>query len=104
MRMDVREPHPQTPNSSLALSVGTLLTPEANQFLSALDDKFEPRRRELLEARKVRAEKIKRGAVIDFPAESEVTRLRAWRVAPAPPDLADRRVEITGPVDAKMII
>jgi malate synthase len=84
--------------------VGTLFTPEAEQFLTALHVEFETRRQQLLQERKARAEQLKRGAVIDFPAETEVTRLRTWRVAPAPPDLADRRVEITGPVDAKMII
>jgi malate synthase len=104
MQMDVSEFHPQIPNSSLGPSAGTLFTPDAKEFLSALHVEFESRRRALLSERKVRAEQLKRGGVIDFPAETEVTRLSTWRVAHTPPDLADRRVEITGPVDAKMII
>ncbi len=81
-----------------------LFTFEAVQFLTELHRRFEPRRKALLRERAIRAEQIRRGAVIDFLPETEVIRLSRWQVAPAPADLQDRRVEITGPVDAKMMI
>ncbi len=114
MQMNVRETHPRSPNSSPAVkvkettkaeySVGHLFTPEAVKFITELHQTFEPRRQQLLRDRLTRAEQMRRGATIDFPEETEVTRLRPWKVAPPPLDLNDRRVEITGPVDAKMII
>jgi len=114
MRTDnVREAQPQTPNSSPAVSIretktvpsaGHLFTQDAVKFLSELHQEFESRRRRLLTERKARAEQLRRGGVLEFPEDTEVTRLRPWKVAPAPADLNDRRVEITGPVDAKMII
>ena len=85
-------------------SAGELFTSEAVKFITELHQIFEPRRQQLLAERQVRAEQLRRGATIDFPEETEVTRLRPWKVAPPPPDLNDRRVEITGPVDAKMLI
>jgi malate synthase len=81
-----------------------ILTPEALQFLGELARRFEPTRVERLAARvKVQAD-IDGGALPDFPAETADIRAKEWTVAPIPKDLADRRVEITGPVERKMVI
>lgn len=81
-----------------------ILTPEASQFLTRLAQKFEPRRQELLARRKVRQQQLDAGALPDFVPETAHIRESEWTVAPIPHDLRDRRVEITGPVDRKMII
>jgi malate synthase len=81
-----------------------ILTPEAVQFLTRLADGFEPRRRVLLEARGARQERLDAGDLPEFPAETAEIRQAPWRVAEIPADLQDRRVEITGPTDRKMII
>ncbi len=82
----------------------TVLTNEAVQFLVALSRNFEHRRQELLARRASRQAEIDRGVVPDFlPGTAEI-RAGDWQVAPIPADLQDRRVEITGPVERKMII
>ena len=82
-----------------------ILTNEAIALVAKLHREFEPRRRELLEARVARAGALDEGAEPDFlPETAHIRDDKSWRVAPAPPDLQDRRVEITGPVDRKMII
>jgi len=81
-----------------------ILTPEARRFLTKLAREFEPRRRELLQRRQTRQREIDAGAMPDFLTETEDIRKSEWTVAPIPKDLLDRRVEITGPVDRKMII
>jgi hypothetical protein len=81
-----------------------ILTPEASQFLTRLAQKFEARRQELLARRKVRQQQLDAGALPDFLPETAQIRESEWTVAPIPHDLLDRRVEITGPVDRKMII
>jgi malate synthase len=84
---------------------GRILTPEALSFLADLQREFNPARRELLAARAQRQERIAAGELPDFLAQTrEVRDDPSWRVAPAPADLLDRRVEITGPVDRKMVI
>ena len=81
-----------------------VLTPEAQDFLHKLATKFEARRQELLARRKVVQQEIDKGKLPDFLPETAHIRQSEWRVAPIPKDLEDRRVEITGPVDRKMII
>ncbi len=81
-----------------------VLTPEATAFLKKLAREFEPRRRELLVQRQVRQRKIDAGVLPGFLPETTEIRESEWTVAPIPHDLLDRRVEITGPVDRKMII
>ncbi|HEY4039186.1 MAG TPA: malate synthase A, partial [Burkholderiaceae bacterium] len=81
-----------------------ILTPDALQFLARLHRHFEPRRRELLALRAQRAEQIDRGRRPDFLSETRSVREGTWRVAPLPAALQRRRVEITGPVERKMII
>jgi len=81
-----------------------ILTPEALAFLGDLHRRFDGRRRELLAARETRQVRFDAGEKPDFLAETQVVRDGDWKVAPIPADLQDRRVEITGPVDRKMII
>ncbi|HXF68288.1 MAG TPA: malate synthase A [Thermoflexus sp.] len=81
-----------------------ILTPEAVAFVAELACAFEEERRRLLAARQERYARIAAGERPTFPAETERIRQGAWRVAPPPKDLIDRRVEITGPTDRKMII
>jgi malate synthase len=82
----------------------SILTGEAIQFLTDLSRKFDARRRELLQRRCVRQQEIDAGKLPDFLPETESVRKADWRVAPIPADLRDRRTEITGPVDRKMVI
>src|SRR5215469_14528031 len=81
-----------------------ILTPEAILFLRRLAGEFEGRRRDLLGRRRLRQQQIHEGQLPDFLPERATIRDRDWTVAPIPHDLLDRRVEITGPVDRKMII
>ena len=82
----------------------SVLTREAVEFLTELERRFGPRRRELLAARHARAERLLEGELPDFLPETRDVREGEWRVAPVPSELQDRRVEITGPVDRKMVI
>ncbi len=82
-----------------------VLTPEALEFVGALHERFNPRRLELLQARAARQIRLDGGELPRFlEGTAGIGADRSWRVAPAPADLVDRRVEITGPVDRKMII
>jgi malate synthase len=81
-----------------------ILTPEALAFLSELHTRFEPKRQERLVARRARQAEFDAGTLPDFLPETAHIRDGSWTVAPIPADLLDRRVEITGPVDRKMII
>src|SRR2546423_2540490 len=82
-----------------------ILTPEALAFIAELHGAFNPIRLELLAARVERQERIVAGELPDFLPETHPVRADPdWRIAPPPPDLRDRRVEITGPVDRKMVI
>ncbi len=81
-----------------------ILTPAALAFVENLEQAFGERRRVLLQQRNRRQAEIDGGELPDFLPETAVIRERGWTVAPIPNDLLDRRVEITGPVDRKMII
>jgi malate synthase len=81
-----------------------VLTPEALGFVADLERTFGARRRQLLARRKGVQTRIDAGERPSFPAETAEIRASSWKVAEAPADLRDRRVEITGPVDRKMII
>ncbi|MEI6574216.1 MAG: malate synthase A [Alphaproteobacteria bacterium] len=81
-----------------------ILSKEALAFLAALHTKFNPTRLALLEARAERQKSFDKGTLPDFLAETKSVREGNWTVAALPADLLDRRVEITGPVDKKMII
>ena len=81
-----------------------ILTPEACAFVADLVRRFGPRRLELLAKRVERQRMIDAGELPDFLPETADIRGGDWRVAPVPPDLVDRRTEITGPVERKMAI
>jgi len=81
-----------------------ILTPEALAFVAALHRKFDAQRLALLQARTTRQTHFAAGALPDFLPETRKIREAQWQVAPIPADLLNRRVEITGPVDRKMII
>ena len=81
-----------------------LLSFEALEFLATLQREFNPTRLELICQRRVRQEAIDRGEMPEFPPETKSVREGSWQVLPVPEDLRNRRVEITGPVDRKMVI
>ena len=81
-----------------------ILTPEALAFLAGLQRRFGAERERLLARRVDRQTELDAGALPDFLEETRELRESEWQVAPAPPELQDRRVEITGPVDRKMVI
>ena len=81
-----------------------ILTAEALSFVSSLHHKFESRRQQLLAARVDRQKQLREGTNPSYLADTAGVREQKWSVAPAPADLDDRRVEITGPVERKMMI
>src|SRR6266481_4699520 len=88
----------------LAPAQARVLTPAALEFIVELQRRFNPRRMELLAARAERQKRLDAGEKPDFLPETKSIRESEWTVAPIPDDIQDRRVEITGPVDRKMII
>jgi malate synthase len=88
----------------LASADESVLTREALDLVARLHRELNPRRRELLERRHDRQVELDAGALPRFPSGTKDVREAEWRVAEAPPDLRDRRCEITGPVDRKMMI
>ncbi|QMV17599.1 malate synthase A [Granulicella sp. 5B5] len=91
-------------HAPLAPKHAAILSPESLAFAVALQREFNPRRKELLAARVARQKRLDAGERPDFLPETVQIRESEWTVAPLPKDLLDRRVEITGPVDRKMII
>jgi malate synthase len=81
-----------------------VLTVPALELLATLHRELEQRRRELLQARQARQAELDAGGTLDFLATTREIREGDWRVAAPPPALSDRRVEITGPTDRKMVI
>jgi len=81
-----------------------ILTEEALAFVAVLQRRFGPRRSELLQARAERQLRLDAGELPDFLAETREIRESDWTIDPVPADLQDRRVEITGPTDRKMVI
>ncbi len=104
------DPHP--PGTSQAIVVrgadapeqDRVATPDALDFVALLTRRFATRRDALLARRRETRERIRGGALPDFPTETAAVREGSWMVAPSPADLTDRRVEITGPVERKMMI
>ncbi len=101
-------PHPQDPQikvtGPMEAGFDNVLTPEALDFVASLHRNFNQRRRELLARREERQRQIDAGRLPDFLPETRHIREGDWQIAPVPMDLQDRRVEITGPVDRKMVI
>ena len=83
---------------------GAILTPGALAFVATLQREFNPRREELLAERARRQEAFDAGELPDFLSATSEVRASDWSVAAVPDDIADRRVEITGPTDRKMMI
>ncbi|RYZ53753.1 MAG: malate synthase [Proteobacteria bacterium] len=94
------EIHQTTP----AIYLERVLTAPALQFIKSLHEKFNPTRLELLKRRSERQKRLDEGGTLDFLAETKHIRDSEWKVAETPKDLLDRRVEITGPTEAKMLI
>ena len=91
-------------SGSISADFSQILTPEALSFVGAIAREFESRRKELLERRMAVQAEIDKGKMPDFLPETREIRESEWKIAPVPADLQDRRVEITGPVERKMII
>ena len=81
-----------------------ILSEPALEFVAALQRRFNPRREELLRARVLRQQRLDTGEQPGFLPETREIREGDWKTAPPPPDIQDRRVEITGPVERKMVI
>lgn len=82
-----------------------ILTPEATAFLALLHRTFNARRKELLQRRVIRQQELDKGVLPDFlPQTKHIRDDDTWRGAPPAPGLIDRRVEITGPTDRKMVV
>lgn len=91
-------------NAAIPKDCEFLVTPEALAFITALEEKFGPRRMDLLQKRAARQKQFDAGAKPDFNPATKHIREGDWKVAEVPADLLDRRVEITGPAEPKMII
>src|ERR1035441_9583636 len=87
-----------------ARAFDSVLTPDALEFVGALQSEFGGRRRELLDARAARRARLAAGETLDFLPDTQELREGDWQVAPAPSDLQQRWVEITGPTERKMVI
>jgi malate synthase len=81
-----------------------VLTPEALAFVAKLQRHFGTRRKQCLERRQERQRRLHQGEGLDFLPETKQIREGDWKCAPIPSDIQDRRVEITGPTDRKMVI
>jgi malate synthase len=82
-----------------------ILTPPALAFLALLHRSFNPTRKALLERRKIRQAELDKGSLLDFlPETKHIREDPTWKGAPPAPGLVDRRVEITGPTDRKMVV
>ena len=81
-----------------------IVSSQALEWVARLHRSFDARRRELLRARAERAQRLAAGERLDFLTETREVREGDWKVSPVPDDLQDRRVEITGPTERKMVI
>jgi malate synthase len=97
-------PPGMTINAEIKPGYETILTPEALELVATLHRAFEPRRQALLKARAERTKRLDAGERPDFLSETQSIREAEWTIAPLPKALECRRVEITGPVERKMII
>jgi len=97
-------PHGVKITGAIETGYNEILAPDALSFVAKLHRTFESRRRECLQHRQDRQEAFDRGESLDFLAETKHIREGDWSCAPIPRDLQDRRVEITGPTDRKMVI
>lgn len=91
-------------NAPVTSAFASILPPEALAFVAALHRRFEPQRRELMLRRQQSQASLDAGALPDFLPETAAIRQGDWQIAPLPADLHDRRVEITGPAERKVMI
>ena len=91
-------------NGPMPAEYQSILTPQAVTFIAKLARKFEARRQELMAQRAQRQREFDAGKLPDFLPETRSIRESEWTVGPIPADLQNRRVEITGPTDRKMVI
>lgn len=101
---DLENDHSAKLLGSMEPGFDEILTLEALDFITALHRRFNQRRLDLLARRRDRQADIDQGKLPDFLPETRSIREGDWKIAPVPADLQDRRVEITGPVDRKMVI
>ncbi|HUQ76764.1 MAG TPA: malate synthase A [Burkholderiales bacterium] len=104
MAYSVPKPQDITVLGRVTADFAQILTPQALDFVAKLHRQFEPRRQELLARRAARQEEFDAGRRPDFLPETRQVREATWKVAAQPQDMLDRRVEITGPTDRKMVI
>src|ERR1700720_2054700 len=97
-------PHGVKVTGAIATGYDEILTPDALSFVAKLHRAFESRRRECLQRRRDRQETFDGGESLGLLTETKHIREGDWSCAPVPRDLQDRRVEITGPTDRKMVI
>jgi malate synthase len=93
-----------TITAPISAAYAEILSPDALAFFTALAREYEQRRQSLLAARVMRQQEFDCGVLPDFLAETKSIRDGDWQVSPCPADIQDRRVEITGPTDRKMVI
>jgi malate synthase len=104
MQTSAPELHAAAITGRVTREFAQILTPEALDFVAALHRRFEPKRQELLARRAARQKEFDAGRLPEFLPETKKIRDGDWKVAGQPRDLLDRRVEITGPTDRKMVI
>jgi len=104
MHMSAPLPQGVAISGAITPAFAEILSPEALGFVAKLHRKFESRRQELLAARAARQKEFDAGKLPDFLPQTKAIREGDWSVAPQPKDMLDRRVEITGPTDRKMVI
>src|SRR6266481_4598328 len=104
--MPISAPKPQdlTVTGRVTAQFAEILTAQALDFIAKLHRQFEPRRQELLLQRAARQRDFDAGRLPDFLPETRQVRENDWKIAAQPKDMLDRRVEITGPTDRKMVI
>jgi len=104
MQLPLARPEDVSFSARVSPEFAPILTPEALDFIARLHRKFETRRQELLARRAARQKDFDAGKLPDFLPETKKIREQEWLVAPQPKDMLERRVEITGPTDRKMVI
>src|SRR5947208_5691510 len=103
MPISATKPQDVTVTGRVTAQFAEILTPEALDFIAKLHRQFEPRRQELLARRAARQREFDDGRLPDFLPQTRQVRENDWKIAAQPKDLLDRRVEITGPTDRKMV-
>src|SRR5207302_2240998 len=104
MPISATKPQDVTVTGRVTAQFAEILTPDALDFIAKLHRQFESRRQELLARRAARQREFDDGKLPHFLPETRQVRENDWKIAAQPKDMLDRRVEITGPTDRKMVI